>query len=75
MTSFRLPISPSHVATTVGIVLVQLMPHLHAEAKGIITGGVVGIYVVAEAIVSSIRAKKLAVPDELTRRVAELEAR
>jgi|SwirhisoilCB2_FD_contig_21_59976831_length_1359_multi_6_in_0_out_0_3 phage-related holin len=75
MTSFRLPISPSHVATTVGLVLVQLMPHLHAEAKGIITGGVVAVYVVAEAIVSSIKAKKLAIPDELVRRIEELEAR
>lgn len=75
MTTFKLPVSPSHIVTTIGLLLTQLMPHLHAEAKAIVTGGIVGVYVLAEAIVSSVKAKKLAVPDDLERRVQELEAR
>jgi hypothetical protein len=75
MDTFKLPLSPSHVATTAGIALTQTAAGLRPEAKGIITAAIVGTYIIGEAIYSSIRGKKVEVPDAVAQEVVDLRER
>jgi hypothetical protein len=73
MDTFRLPVSPSHVAVTAGLALVQLVPGLRPEPKAIVTGAIVGVYVLGETIYSSVRAKKVELPAELLQLKADVQ--
>lgn len=71
MDTFSLPVSPSHIAVTAGIVLTQLSPGLAPEPKGIITAGIVGVYVLGEVIFASVKAKKLDLPTRIVKLAEE----
>jgi len=72
MDTFALPVTPSHIAVTAGLLLTQLTPTLHGEAKGYVTAGLVGLYVLGETIFSSVRAKHVELPDEILKLKAQV---
>jgi hypothetical protein len=69
-----LPVSPSHVAVTAGLVLTQLAPGLKPEPKGIVTSALIGVYVLGESIYASIRAKRPELPQEILSLQAKVRA-
>lgn len=79
MDNFKLPITPSHVATAAGVAILQIDPGLSAETRALCTFGILAVYVVGESIYSSVKVKKLAIPlealKELKERIAGLERR
>ena len=74
MDTFALPVTPSHVAVVAGLALTQLLPGLKPEPKGIVTGAIVGAYVLGEAIFASVRAKRPELPAEILSLQAKVRA-
>lgn len=72
--TFSLPVSPSHVAVTAGLVLTQIAPGLKPEPKGILTAALAGAYVLGETIYASIRAKRPELPQEVLKLQASVRA-
>jgi len=71
MDNFKLPVTPSHVATAVGVTLLQVDPGMSGETRGLLTFGILAVYVLGESIYSSVKVKKLAVPREAIREISD----
>lgn len=73
MNTFKLPVSPSHVFTAGGLAIVKFMPHVTPDVKAYVCGGIVAAYVIGESIYSSLKSKKLVLPDEIAAKLEKGE--